>query len=520
VIIVGIFILWPNLLKQEVPFLFVVLIGLFVPIIIGYYKYSRLTSYHTWMTRISLILVASSVVLILLTTPEGRDQVIERHFLLFLEFSISLYIFARMEEVSITAILPDWEFNVPSLWHAINIERQRAEEARIKAEEKLRTVLTNIDDGFFETDIKGNFTFVNPTLSKHMGYTEQELLGMNNRDYMTEEMAKQVYQVFNEIYRTGKSSFISECSVVTKTGEIRYFEASISLIRDSKGEPVGFRCIGRDITDRKYAEEAARIHQEQLYQASKMVALGTLVSGVAHEINNPNNFIRLNTPILREAWEGVQPILSEYYKENGDFTLAGMEYSEMMEKIPLLLSGIEAGSNNILKIIQDLKEYVKKDSTGFNNEVNLNKVVESSLSIISNMIQKSTKHFFVKYDENIQSIKGNFQRLEQVVINLVQNACQALQDKEEAIRLTTTYDSFRDCVTLIVEDEGIGIPESNLTTIMDPFFTTKQDKDGLGLGLSITKRIIEEHSGNIVFQSQEGKGTKIEVSFPLTKKYY
>ena len=108
------------------------------------------------------------------------------------------------------------------------------------------------------------------------------------------------------------------------------------------------------------------------------------------------------------------------------------------------------------------------------------------------------------------------QRLEQVVINLVQNACQSLTDMAKAIRLTTTFDRLKECVILIVEDEGVGISEKNLSTITEPFFTTKQDKDGLGLGLSITKRIIDEHGGKIVFKSQEGKGTKVEVSLPVS----
>jgi signal transduction histidine kinase len=98
----------------------------------------------------------------------------------------------------------------------------------------------------------------------------------------------------------------------------------------------------------------------------------------------------------------------------------------------------------------------------------------------------------------------------------VQNACQSLADKEKAIRLTTAFERAKGGVILIVEDEGVGIPEKNLATIMDPFFTTKQDKGGMGLGLSITKRIIEEHGGRIRFESEEGKGTKIEVSLPVS----
>jgi PAS domain S-box-containing protein len=419
-----------------------------------------------------------------------------------------------MEEVAITAILPEWKFNVPSLKTAIAIENKIAKEEMVKSEEKLRTILANIEDGYFELDLKGNLIFFNTTLPKYLGYSEQELLGMNNRQIMSEEMAKKVYSVFNEVYRTGRPSFATDWEVLTKNGETRYFESSISLLRNSKGQPMGFRCIGRDITERKRSEQAARIHQEQLYQASKMVALGTLVSGVAHEINNPNNFIMINTPILREAWEGILPILDEYHKEHGDFILAGMDYTMIKTKISSLLSGIEAGSNHILRIVQDLKNYVQKDSTSLNHDIDLNKVVDSALSLISNMIQKSTRRFSVKYGKDLPSIKGNFQRLEQIVINLVQNACQALPDKDKAIILTTGYDMDRGYIFLIVEDEGIGIPEKNLPYITDPFFSTRQDKGGLGLGLSISRRIIEEHRGKITFRSQEGKGTRVEVILP------
>lgn len=440
--------------------------------------------------------------------------------ILALEVAIPFYMFARIEEIAITTILPEWEHDVPSLWHALSMERNRSKEATVKAEEKLRAVLAGIDDGYFELDLKGNLTFFNPSLSKYMGYAEQELAGMNSRQFMSKETAKKAYRSFKEVFQTGRSSFISDWEIVTKSGETRFFDASVSLLRNPKGEPTGYRCIGRDITERKHAEEAARTHREQLYQASKMVALGTLVSGVAHEVNNPNNFIRLNAPILKEAWDGMLPILNEYYRENGEFSLAGVDYTTMREKIPLLLSGIEAGSNHILQIVQDLKSYVQKDSTGFDNVVDLNKIVESALSLISHTIQKSTSRFSVSYGEALPCIKGNFQRLEQVVINLVQNACQALRDKDKEVRLFLSLDKEKRHVTLTVEDEGIGISKENLSRITDPFFTTKQDAGGLGLGLSITKRIIEEHHGKILIQSEAGKGTRIEVLFPVQQQVF
>lgn len=504
VVIACTWVLWPELIRREFLFLVIIIAGFFIPIILGYLKYSRLISYHTWTTRISLILVGIGALTLFLGGPEWP-----------LIFAIPVFIFSEVEEIFITAILPEWKFNVPSLWHAIALERERAKKEEIRAKEMLRAVLTDIDEGYYELDLKGNLTFFNPTLSKRLGYSEQELTGMNSKQLMTEEMLKRVNITFREVYQTGKPSFGSDWEVLTKDGETRYFEASVSLLCNSKGEPVGYRCIGRDITDRKDAEEAERIHQQQLYHAGKMVALGTLVSGVAHEINNPNNFIMLNAPVLKEALDGMLPILDEYYRENGDFSLAGMEYSTIREKLPLLLSGIENGSSRIKQIVQDLKNFVKKDSTGLDNDVDLNRVVKSALSLISNMIQKSTKRFSVRYESDLPYIKGNFQRLEQIVINLVQNACQALPDSEKAIRLATCFDRERDQVTLVVEDEGIGISKENLERITDSFFTTKQDSGGLGLGLSISRRIIEEHNGKMTFQSREGKGTRVEVSLPV-----
>jgi len=509
IIISGVWILWPEIIRRDVIFLSILLAAHFIPVILGHLKYSRLTSYHTWTTKLATIMIGCAALYVVTGGP-----------ILALEVAIPFYMFARIEEIAITTILPEWEHDVPSLWHALSMERNRSKEATVKAEEKLRAVLAGIDDGYFELDLKGNLTFFNPSLSKYMGYAEQELAGMNSRQFMSKETAKKAYRSFKEVFQTGRSSFISDWEIVTKSGETRFFDASVSLLRNPKGEPTGYRCIGRDITERKHAEEAARTHREQLYQASKMVALGTLVSGVAHEVNNPNNFIRLNAPILKEAWDGMLPILNEYYRENGEFSLAGVDYTTMREKIPLLLSGIEAGSNHILQIVQDLKSYVQKDSTGFDNVVDLNKIVESALSLISHTIQKSTSRFSVSYGEALPCIKGNFQRLEQVVINLVQNACQALRDKDKEVRLFLSLDKEKRHVTLTVEDEGIGISKENLSRITDPFFTTKQDAGGLGLGLSITKRIIEEHHGKILIQSEAGKGTRIEVLFPVQQQVF
>ena len=386
-----------------------------------------------------------------------------------------------------------------------------------ESDEKYRTILQNIEEGYYEVDLTGNLTFFNDAMCKILGYSCEELLGMNNRRYMSEETARTVFRTFNEVYRTGVPAKAFDWELIRKDGTRRFLEISVSPIRGAKGNPVGFYGIARDITERKQAEEQARLHQQQLMQASKMVALGTLVSSVAHEINNPNNFIMLNAPLLREAWESGKPILDEYYEKNGDFILGGLRYTEMRDQVPALFSGILGGSKRIKQIVEDLKDFVRKDTSDMDQWVDINAVLKSAISLLSNMIMKSTTRFSISYGENLPHVKGNSQRFEQVVINLIQNACQALSDNRKGIFVSTSCDGTTQGLVLRIEDEGMGIPAQALPHIMDPFFTTKRDSGGLGLGLSISSKIVKEHGGTMTFTSQPGKGTVAEVVLPAAR---
>lgn len=395
------------------------------------------------------------------------------------------------------------------------MDRLQAEDALGESEEKYRTILQSIEDGYYEVDLAGNLTFFNDSLCEILGYPRLELMGMNNRQYMSEETAKQTYQTFNEVYRTGKSAKAFGWETIRKDGKTRYLEISVTLIRDAEGRPVGFRGIARDITERKRDQEQTQLHQQQLMQAEKMVALGTLVSGVAHEINNPNNFVLLNTPILKEAWENAVPILEDYYNENGDFVLGGMKYTEIRGNIPKLFSGMFDGATRIKQIVEDLKNYVRKDTAALTQPVDINAVIKSAVSLISNMINKSTKNFSVEYGKYLPVFKGNSQQIEQVIINLIQNACQALPDTEKRIHISTSSNYENGTVVIRIEDGGIGINSDILPHITDPFFTTKQDSGGTGLGLSISLRIIEEHGGTLTFTSTPGIGTTVEIILPV-----
>ncbi len=142
-------------------------------------------------------------------------------------------------------------------------ERQRAEEGLRESDEKYRTILENIEEGYFEVDLAGNFTYVNDSLCRIAAYNRDELIGMNNRDYATPETAKKMYQVFSKTYQTGEPARIVDYDIFRKDGSTRTLELSASLLANSAGEPVGFRGVVRDVTKRKQAEEALRESEER-----------------------------------------------------------------------------------------------------------------------------------------------------------------------------------------------------------------------------------------------------------------
>ncbi|MFQ5811919.1 MAG: PAS domain S-box protein, partial [Anaerolineae bacterium] len=167
-------------------------------------------------------------------------------------------------------------------WNAIGIvrditERKQAEEALRESEEKYRTILETIEDSYFEVSTAGNFTFFNDSLCRLLGYSEDELMGMNNREYMDDENARKVYQTFNAVYRTGESARAFDWEIIRKDGTRRFVEASVSLMRDPTGKPIGFRGVVRDITERKRAEKALRESEERLRGLFETMAEGIVV---------------------------------------------------------------------------------------------------------------------------------------------------------------------------------------------------------------------------------------------------
>jgi len=276
--------------------------------------------------------------------------------------------------------------------------------------------------------------------------------------------------------------------------------------------------LEREIVERKRAAEELQVRQKQLLHADKLTSLGTLVSGVAHEINNPNGLIQLSLPQLAKAYGDIEPILEKHYTQHGDFSLGWFTYSRMRQEIPQMLQEMLESSNRIKRIVEDLKDFVRRNDSGLAERVDLNEVIRAAVRLVDSSLRKATRHFSADYASGLPAFRGNGHRIEQVIVNLLLNACQALTAGEQAIRVRTYAAKEEQMVVMELADQGCGLDEETLARVTDPFFTTKRETGGTGLGLSISDGIVKDHGGRLEFASRPGQGMRVRMFLPVCKE--
>ena len=275
-------------------------------------------------------------------------------------------------------------------------------------------------------------------------------------------------------------------------------------------------CSIRDITEKVRIESRMKATQAQLIHANKMASLGMLVSGIAHEVNNPNNCILLNSSLLGDIWDDAVGILEEHHRECGDLNLAGIPWEEAEETVLHLLGGISRGSERIAAIVNTMRDFVRNDPKGLDGEVDLCKVVRDAAQLLTPLIHKHTDHLHLLLPEGLPSVRGSAQQIEQVVINLLANALQSLPRKSSAVHVEGRFEE-EEGVLLRIRDEGRGMDPSTLKKIAEPFFSTRREEGGTGLGLFIAASIVEAHGGSIAFDSLPGRGTTVTLRFPAAE---
>lgn len=275
-------------------------------------------------------------------------------------------------------------------------------------------------------------------------------------------------------------------------------------------------CSIRDITEKIRLEEDVRDTQAKLIHTNKMASLGMLASGIAHEINNPNNFIMFNSSLLAETWQAVLEVLEEHSEEYGDFYLAGQRFSEVREETPRLIAGLSEGARRIQAIVETLKGFVRQDPEGSEVCIDINRTVRMAMTLLSHEIRKYTGDVSVELAGDLPYVLGKSQQIEQVVINLVTNALHAVAGNGGGLWLSTSYDRAEELVIITVQDDGVGMTKDELERVAEPFFTTRSAQGGTGLGVSISLSIVKEHNGTLVYASEPGHGTTVSVQLPVS----
>jgi polar amino acid transport system substrate-binding protein len=192
-----------------------------------------------------------------------------------------------------------------------------------------------------------------------------------------------------------------------------------------------------------------------------------------------------------------------------------MPYARLRDEIPRLQAEILEAAGRIRRIVEDLKEFAGAEPPEFRQAVDLNAVVQAAVRLTGNALKKATDAFVADYAANPPLLRGHAQRLEQVVVNLLMNACQSLPDRQRRIAVRTFLLDGDNALCLEVADEGGGIAPADLPHVTDPFFTTRRDRGGTGLGLSVSARIVKEHGGRLDIFSTLGRGTTVRVVLPI-----
>ncbi|MBW2158299.1 MAG: PAS domain S-box protein, partial [Deltaproteobacteria bacterium] len=380
-------------------------------------------------------------------------------------------------------------------------QRGQTEKALRESEDKYRNILASMQESYFELDLAGNLTFVNDATCRIAGYSKEELIGMNNRQYSSPETAQQVYNKFNEIYRTGRSVSFTRYTIIGKDKRLHHLEMSASLIKNAEGQPIGFRGVARDITDRLKIENEKRKLEEQLHHAQRMKAIGTLAGGIAHDFNN----------LLMAIQGNVSSLLIKTRQDIG--------FQESLKAIERCVGSGADLTRQLLGFARGGKYDVRP--------IDLNDILQHTVQ----MFGRTRKEVKIYQDltEQIWEVEADRSQIEQVLMNLYLNASQAMTDSGSIFLKTTNMICDEQYVRahgvptgkyvkVSVRDNGCGMDEEVKRRIFEPFFTTKEMSCGTGLGLASAFGIVKNHNGFIDVESRPDQGTTFNIYLPATEK--
>jgi PAS domain S-box-containing protein len=349
-------------------------------------------------------------------------------------------------------------------------EQRRAEQALRESEASYRAIFNGTREAIFIHDAEtGEVIDCNRTVGSMFGLT-----GAANADLAQPDQAGRYLHGGSDAHVRAAAAGepqVFEGPVRRRDGSTIWVEGTMQAVE--LGGHLRIMAVVRDVSE-------AREAREQLLQADKLASLGTLVAGVAHEINNPNQYIMLSAPTLADLWAEVLPLIEAQCEAEDLERLGGVPVRELAELVPRLTGDILDGSERITSIVASLRDFARQDASPDDEPVDVNAAVEEASNLAGSRIRAATARFSMHLQEGLPPVAGNRQRLEQVIINLLLNACEALGDRQRSVELTTSHDAATGMVVITVRDEGCGMdraPPFARSRAHRPAVTARPDRD-------------------------------------------
>ena len=362
-------------------------------------------------------------------------------------------------------------------------------------------------------------TFVSNRIKEITGYTPAQFTDDPAfwQEHIHPDEQKEILKELKSATHKGIYQF--EYRFQAADGSYRWFSDHRHLIKPGNRSRRYMVGAWQDITEDRRVRQEGEFRMQQMIQSHKLKALGEVVTGVAHEINNPVSFIANNIPLLEEMWTAVEPILASDGASHPDWGDKGIGYVEVCTNMKEIIEEFKIASQRIKRVITGLKEFARVDETVQKKPIQIEEVIQGVLIIVGAQVRKTVSRIDLYIDSCLPTIQGHFQKIEQVIANLLINAHQSITpDRKGRIIITARNIERLNSLLIEIEDNGIGMKKEVLDHIFEPFFTTRRDREGTGLGLSISYGLIKEHRGIIGVTSRPDIGSRFSIYLPLDAK--
>ena len=368
-------------------------------------------------------------------------------------------------------------------------ERSRAEAARRESEALLASIMDHAPVGIYVKDLDGRYVLVNPEMSKLLGRPAGELIGLRARDVVDAEYAEEVETHDRWVMDTGQTHVSERKLGYGQTGSYDWSLITRFPVSPSAGAPRQVAGINVNLSAQKAAEAELERSREALYQSEKLTALGSLLAGVSHELNNPLSIVV------------AQAVMMERQAAGGPLVERAKQ--------------IRAAADRCARIVQTFLAMARQRKPQ-RRRVHLNEVVDAALELTAYGLRTGGVQVVREQTLALPPISADADQLHQVIINLVINAQQAMSEQAHARTLTVRTGAADGGASVVLEiaDNGPGVPDELRRRIFEPFFTTKPQEVGTGVGLSFSQGLVEAHEGRLELLETPCSGATFRVTLP------